>query len=55
MVAYSFYESDNRVMRYAEALASRGAQPLGGLDRLVGEDGVGVRHPRGDPLGVDDF
>jgi glycosyltransferase involved in cell wall biosynthesis len=24
MVAYSFYESDNRVMRYAEALAQRG-------------------------------
>lgn len=24
MVAYSFYESDNRVMRYAEALAARG-------------------------------
>ena len=24
MVAYSFYESDNRVMRYAETLASRG-------------------------------
>ena len=26
MVAYSFYESDNRVMRYAEALAQRGDQ-----------------------------
>ena len=26
MVAYSFYESDNRVMRYAEALAARGDQ-----------------------------
>lgn len=24
MIAYSFYESDNRVMRYAEALAARG-------------------------------
>jgi glycosyltransferase involved in cell wall biosynthesis len=24
MVAYSFYENDNRIMRYAEALASRG-------------------------------
>ena len=24
MIAYSFYEADNRVMRYAEALASRG-------------------------------
>lgn len=24
MVAYSFYENDNRVMRYAEALAARG-------------------------------
>ena len=24
MVAYSFYESDNRVMRYAEALTARG-------------------------------
>src|SRR6266576_6780887 len=24
MVAYSFYESDNRVMRYAETLAARG-------------------------------
>ena len=26
MVAYTFYESDNRVMRYAEALAARGDQ-----------------------------
>lgn len=26
MVAYSFYETDNRVMRYAEALAGRGDQ-----------------------------
>jgi glycosyltransferase involved in cell wall biosynthesis len=26
MVAYSFYENDNRVMRYAEALAARGDQ-----------------------------
>ena len=26
MVAYSFYENDNRVMRYAEALAERGNQ-----------------------------
>ncbi len=26
MVAYTFYESDNRVMRYAEALAERGDQ-----------------------------
>ena len=24
MLAYSFYESDNRIMRYADALAQRG-------------------------------
>lgn len=26
MIAYSFYEGDNRVMRYAESLAARGDQ-----------------------------
>ena len=26
MVVYSFYESDNRLMRYAEALTKRGDQ-----------------------------
>lgn len=35
MVAYTFYESDNRVMRYAETLAARGDQV----------DVIALRHP----------
>lgn len=36
MVAYTFYESDNRVMRYAETLAARGDQV----------DVIALRHPQ---------
>ncbi len=28
MVAYTFYENDNRVKRYAEALARRGTKSM---------------------------
>jgi len=45
MVAYSYYESDNRVRRYAEALASRGDQveviALGNESTSLGEVDIG--------------
>jgi glycosyltransferase involved in cell wall biosynthesis len=47
MVAYTFYESDNRVMRYSEALAARGDQVevicLGRKGQLAAEVLRGVR------------
>jgi glycosyltransferase involved in cell wall biosynthesis len=53
MIAYSFYETDNRVMRYAETLAQRGdyvevlALQRGGLPAEEILDGVHVRRIQG--------
>ena len=50
MVAYTFYERDNRVMRYAETLAKRGDQVdvmslhLRGLQDAGIRNGVRVLH-----------
>ena len=50
MVAYTFYERDNRVMRYAETLAKRGDQvdvlslSLRGLHDPGMRNGVRVLH-----------
>ena len=47
MVAYAFYETDNRVRRYAEALAKRGdSVEAVALRRDHGGDGEDTRRER---------